>query len=152
MAECAKMDQGVSPCSHSDLIPLGLDTIWDPTTIHRGQKYSQPTAGAAGGREREVRTVNREHEARTVIPHVGGGINVLGALRVHSTIWVCSVSAPNRGHGILLPKRGTKPNIDQNGQPTSSHHGVVEAETRNNEQRERNIHRMRPTNVTPKLT
>ena len=44
------------PCSHRDLIPPRSDPVWHPAPIHKVQYYSQPSAGAAGGREREART------------------------------------------------------------------------------------------------
>lgn len=59
----SKGEQGVSPCSHQDLILPGPDSVWHPAPTHVVQKFNQSSARAAGGRERE---------ARTVIPRVVG--------------------------------------------------------------------------------
>ena len=47
------------PFSHQDhLIPPGSDPVWHPAPTHKKlQKYYQPSAGAAGGLQREARIV-----------------------------------------------------------------------------------------------
>ena len=60
----------VAPCSDLDLIPPGADPPWHSAPIYMVQKCNQPSAGAAGGREREP----RRPRARTAIPRVGRGI------------------------------------------------------------------------------
>lgn len=63
------------------LLRDGPDPIRYPAPALNVQKSEQRWAGAAVGRERE---------ARTVIPRVGRGIRVPGAVRVHSTTAVVS--------------------------------------------------------------
>ena len=47
-----------APDSTLTLIPPGCDPFWHPVPTHKVQKYNNLSAGAAGSREREARTVN----------------------------------------------------------------------------------------------
>lgn len=67
------------------------------------QKHFEPRAGAAGGRQRE---------ARTVFPRVGRGIIFLDAVRVHpelvvAPIYICQSVPRGASCTIIYPFLGT---------------------------------------------